>query len=118
MAALKVSPVCAEALESALCKRTGMGVPSGSFVEDGTRTWLGEMPVELDWRSNGSFCESEALGVLSAGGRLQAQSDASARRMTATQWGERGMSFFDQSKLRPRATLLQNVLPPLICDLA
>jgi len=28
------------------------------------------------------------------------------------------MSFFDQSKLRLRATLLQNVLLPLICDLA
>src|ERR1700730_2868643 len=55
--ALKLSPACDDALESALCRRIGMGVPSGSFVADGISDWLGEIPVERGWRSKGSFSE-------------------------------------------------------------
>jgi len=56
--ALKVSPACDDALESALSRRIGMGVPSGSLVVDGISDWLGAMPVERGWRSKGSFCDS------------------------------------------------------------
>jgi hypothetical protein len=84
MVALKVSPACDDALESTLCRRIGMGVPSGSFVADGISDWLGEMPVERGGRSKGRFCESE-FEALSAGGRPQAQVTLSISRMMARQ---------------------------------
>ena len=82
----KVSPGCADALESALCRRIGMGVPSGSFVADGISDWLGEIPVERGWRSKGSFCESaelEALPPESLVGRPQALMKLSISRTMA-----------------------------------
>lgn len=68
MVPVKVSPVCEAALESEDWRRIGIGVPSGSFVVDGIRVRLGEIPEERGSRSKGSFC-ALAFAELSAGGR-------------------------------------------------
>lgn len=65
---VKVSPVCEVALESEDWRRIGIGVPSGSFVVDGIRVRLGEIPEERGSRSKGNFC-ALAFEELSAGGR-------------------------------------------------
>ena len=91
MVALKVSPACDEAVESAFCIRIGMGVPSGSFVVEGINDWLGEMPVERGWRSKGSFCDSAAFEAFSAGGRPQPQMRLSINRTTALRSAWDGM---------------------------
>src|ERR1700731_898307 len=72
MVALKASPAWDDALESALCRRMGIGVPSGNFVVDGISVWLGEIPDVCGGRSKGSFCTSE-FEELSEGGRPHPQ---------------------------------------------
>src|SRR5208282_5231955 len=93
MVALKVSPACDDALESALCRRIGMGVPSGSFVADGISAWLGEMPVECGGRSKGSFCESAGFEALSPVGRPQPHMKLSITRTMAMRWAGDAISF-------------------------
>jgi hypothetical protein len=81
-----------DALESVLCKRIEIGVPSSSFVADGINDRLGEIPVDLGSRSNGNFCESGFEDV-SVGGRLQAQRKISVRTMAIRlAWAD--MNFF------------------------
>ncbi len=68
--AAKLSPVCADALDNAVCRRTRIGVPSGNFVVDGISGGRAKFPAARAWRSNGRFCELAEFGP-SAGGRLQ-----------------------------------------------
>src|ERR1700684_3834641 len=76
-----------------------MGVPSGSFVPDGTSDWLGDIPVECGARSKGKVCGFEFV-AFSAGGGEQAHNSMKVERMsvnrtTARRSAERGM--FTQS---------------------
>jgi hypothetical protein len=81
MLALKLSPACEDALDRALSRRIGIGVPSGNFVAAGTSVWLGDIPLECGWRSKGKVCESE-LAPLPAGGRPHAHSRMSIETET------------------------------------
>jgi len=66
--AAKLSPVCADALDNAVCRRTRIGVPSGNFVVDGISGGRAKFPAAALGDRTADFANWPSLGRRPAGG--------------------------------------------------